>query len=104
MFAADGTVPGGDVNVKLLGFFREDGVLNAGVGLEEGLGLIRRGEGGSKGCGRFEVTRFFGVGVLNKVKVDDFRVDVFKSLSESFYSIGEGFGIFGFPEEEKAIG
>ena len=79
-------------------------MLNAGVRIEEGLGLIRRGEGGSKSCGRFEVTRFFGVGVLDEVKVGDFRVDVFEGLFESFYCIGEGFGVFRFPEEEETVG
>ena len=79
-------------------------MLDEGVCVEEGLGLVGRGEGGSKGCGGFEVTRFFGVRVLDEVKVGDFRVDGLEGLSKSCNSIGESFGVFSFPEEEETVG
>ena len=44
MFAANGAVFGGDVNIKGFGCFADNGMVNGGVLGEEGFGRLRCGE------------------------------------------------------------
>ena len=100
MPTAGGAIFGGDVNVEGFALFANDAVVNAGVGVHEGLGRGRCEEGYPHGFGGSQ-----GVVGFMLDKVDSFyvRMDQLEVVTEVFTGFRKGARVLSLPEEEKAI-